>query len=395
MNILFIGESYIPQMCGMTSVTRYLAEGLVKEGHKITIATQSHYENDKIQEIINGVCVHRFKIDRALLKTPVGDIKSFVEFVFNSSYDAYIIECIGSLTSDILIPYIYKIKGVKILYSHGNSFPIMRPFLRRKNLKYTLGNTFVYFRLWYRNLFVFPKLVKSVDEVVILSRIASDKSIVDKYSKKYEILDNAADNMFFDEYEKNEPLNYPLRCKYDKYIISIATYTKQKNQLLMAKSYYKSDLEGVSLIMIGPRETDYYQNIVEYINEMHPKYPKKDVVMLMNVPRPKLPNILKHSSLYLVTSEYEEYSISIIEAMSLGIPFVSTNVGNARILPGGITVMKNSELPSAIAKILTDEILHDKLSKEAKEYADSHNRESIAVKRMENIINKLREQLLR
>ncbi len=392
MNILFVGESYIPQMCGMTSVTKYMAEGLFRKGHKVTIATLSHNEKDKLEEIINGVYVHRFKIDRALFKTPIGDIKSFVEFILKGSYDAYIIECIGSITSDILIPYIDKIKGVRILYSHGNSFPTMKPFLRRKNLKYTLGNTFVYFRLLYRNLFVFPKLIKAVDEVIILSSIASDKPIVAKYSKKYEILDNAADNMFFDEYDKNEPLNYPLGCKYDRYIISIATYTKQKDQLLMAKSYYESELENVSLVMIGPGETDYYENVVEYVNEMRPKYPKKDVVILMNVPRPKLPNILKHSSLYLVTSEYEEYSISLIEAMSLGIPFVSTNVGNARILPGGITVMKNRELPLAITKILTDKVMYGRLSKEAKEYADSHNRESIAVDRMEDIINKLCEQ---
>lgn len=48
MRILFIGESYLPQLCGMTAVTRYLAEGLVSRGHKVGIATQSHFDNDKM-----------------------------------------------------------------------------------------------------------------------------------------------------------------------------------------------------------------------------------------------------------------------------------------------------------------------------------------------------------
>ena len=37
----------MPQLCGMTAVTRYLAEGLVSRGHKVGIATQSHFDNDK------------------------------------------------------------------------------------------------------------------------------------------------------------------------------------------------------------------------------------------------------------------------------------------------------------------------------------------------------------
>lgn len=113
MRILFIGESYLPQLCGMTAVTRYLAEGLVSRGHKVGIATQSHFDNDKNVEILNGVEINRFRIRRNLLKYPVGELKLFIDFVLRSEYDVYIFECIGSLTSDILMPYIDKIRGLK------------------------------------------------------------------------------------------------------------------------------------------------------------------------------------------------------------------------------------------------------------------------------------------
>lgn len=159
MRILFIGESYLPQLCGMTAVTRYLAEGLVSRGHKVGIATQSHFDNDKNVEILNGVEINRFRIRRNLLKYPVGELKLFIDFVLRSEYDVYIFECIGSLTSDILMPYIDKIRGLKILHTHGNWFKTMHPFVIRQNLKFTLGNTYNYLRLWFQNLYSYPKFI--------------------------------------------------------------------------------------------------------------------------------------------------------------------------------------------------------------------------------------------
>lgn len=389
MKILFIGESYLPQLCGMTAVTRYLAEGLVNRGYQVSIATQSHFDNDKNVEILNGVEVNRFRIRRNLLKIPIGELNLFIDFVLRNEFDVYIFECIGSLTSDILMPYISKIKGLKILHTHGNSFKTMRPFVIRQNLKFTFGNTYNYLRLWFQNLYSYPKFIKSFDEVIILSSVSSDKKIVCKNAYKYEVLDNAADDIFFEEYNKIGTLNYPLQTKYNKYIISIANFQKVKNQMLMVKSYYKSDVTDVSLVMIGSKKNEYYQLVADYVNKQSRKYPRKDVVMLTGVERQRIPNILKFASLYLVCSEKEEYSISLIEAMSLGIPFVSTNVGNACILPGGITVQNINELPDAIATMMHDDKLRIKYSKDARNYANNHNKESIAIDKLEIIISSL------
>ena len=97
MRILFIGESYLPQLCGMTAVTRYLAEGLVSRGHKVGIATQSHFDNDKNVEILNGVEINRFRIRRNLLKYPVGELKLFIDFVLRSEYMYTYLSALGAL----------------------------------------------------------------------------------------------------------------------------------------------------------------------------------------------------------------------------------------------------------------------------------------------------------
>ncbi len=389
MKILFVSESYLPKLCGITSVTRYLAEGLVKKGHDVTVVTQTHYEKDTSYDKINGVDIFRYSIHRGLLKNPLGDVDGLINYIINSVFDVYVFECIGSLTSDILMPYIDKIKGIKILHSHGNQFSTMAPFIKRQNLKYTLGNTYNYIRLGIQNYLLTPKFIRSFDMTIILSQVSSDKNIVEQYSTKYTVLDNAADDMFFTEYTSKLPLSYNLGTKYKKYIISIANYQKVKNQLLMVKSYFLSDVKNVSLLLIGSQKNDYYKKVKDYISTMKGKYPDKDVVMLTNVDRVFIPNILKYAELYLVCSEKEEYSISLAEAMSLGIPFVSTNVGNARILPAGITVMNKNLIPDAITKMIKNNDLRKNFSKAAKEYADSHNKESLAICKFEKILNDL------
>lgn len=52
-----------------------------KQGHKVGIATQSHFDNDKNVEILNGVEINRFRIRRNLLKYPV-EVKLFIDFCF-------------------------------------------------------------------------------------------------------------------------------------------------------------------------------------------------------------------------------------------------------------------------------------------------------------------------
>ena len=78
---------------------------------------------------------------------------------------------------------------------------------------------------------------------------------------------------------------------------------------------------------------------------------------------------MKNSFVYLVASTYEEYSISIIEAMASGIPFISTNVGNAKLLPGGIVIERVDQMSNKIDEIIEKNELYLKLHNNGKKYA--------------------------
>lgn len=93
--------------------------------------------------------------------------------------------------------------------------------------------------------------------------------------------------------------------------------------------------------------------------------------------------------MYLVGSTFEEYSISLIESMSKGIPFLSTNVGNARILPGGITLNTINDMHIEIDRLCSSVDLSNRLSKQGNLYVNTHCLRSIAVNNVIKIIEEL------
>ena len=388
MNILFITESYLPKANGMASVVRYLAEGLEKKGYIVSVATQRHNCEDRTEEVIKGVHVYRFDINRSLLKKPIGEVSKFRDFVLNFIADTYIFECIGSLTSDIMFPYLSMIRGKKILHSHGNTFNTMRMFKLCSGLKYTIGNTYNYCKLWYQNQTLFPKGIHEFDACIYLSEIASDKDIIERNGKRTYILHNAADKMFFD-YSPTKRIAFDLGIRHRKYMLSVANYTKIKNGIRMINAYFEAKIDNFSLVMIGSSKTEYYYQIKSLVKKLSKQYPMKDVVLLTGVDRQLIPQIVDEATLYLTSSDYEEYSVSLIEAMSRGIPFISTDVGNARILPGGYTVNDRSKMAPAIEKLLADKQLYAEYSAKGRLFALKNCQEDVAVNNLINIINNI------
>lgn len=386
MKIFFVGESYVPQKCGMTTVTKYLAEGLAQQGHHVTIATCWYDNQTPKHDFINGVEIFRFHLFLDIFKRPRGQILDFLEFVINFKSDVLVVECFGSVTSNILFPHLDEIKVPKILHSHGDPFKSLRPFAIKHDLKHTIGNTYNYFRLLKQRNGFFPDGIKKFDKIALLSEVASDIEIVQKSAKDFVVMENACEDMFFDAYHSDEKSSYDLLLKNDQYIISIANYTPIKNQLEMVEAYFESNIKNVSLVLIGSSKNAYSEKVEKCVQKHLNDENGKEVKILYGVDRKELPNILKNASLYLITSTFEEYSISIVEAMSLGIPFVSTNAGNARILPGGVTVYNHRELVSQINRLMNDKVLREEYGNKGKKYADKHCRIGIAVNKFEKII---------
>lgn len=382
MNVLITVNSYYPLSDGVQSVTEYLAEGIVRDGYEVTVITASHGIKEK-EVIHNGVRVIRVDVS---VKHAVyyGEKCTYISLVkkYCKQVDVMVNVCTQNPMTDLLLPELKKIKCKKILYMHG-----------------------MYDFRW------FPKDIKSVNSLAhkvwndlrwnLLYTLRKDAFIqydriiqihhseygVQYMKKKYgidcEILENAADNMFFDASFTKRISELP-----QKYFIYVANYFQPKNHEFVMKAFYNLNLKNYSLVLIGNKKTDYYNKLLRIKDHLEQEFGHRDVRLLVGIDRNKIPAYVANAELYLMGSEVEKYPVSIIEAMACGTPFISTDVGCVKYLPGGVIIKNEEEMSNKIVQLLEDGTI-EKIRKEGKEYAQKNLRIEVKVKQFEHILENL------
>lgn len=389
MKITFIAQNYLPSYSGVVMVIKYLAEELASQGEKVTIITLNDGNQKKI-DWYNNVEVRRYNIKRNKLKQNIGETNKYIQDVLARNDDVTIFECTETITTDLLLPYLKQIKGKKILHAHGFFGLTLKPFKVCESFSKTLGNTWNYF--YWKNYYniILPKYLDNFDAVISLCK--SDNSLPyfeKRYHGKRYILGNAAVKQFFvnEEIKESNPLKKYTNIN-KEYFLSVANYGTLKNQIGILKQYEKTSAKKrFDMVFIGTKENDYCKKLkrklVKYTDI------RNNVHILYNVERSDIKGIIQGAYLYLVGSQCEQYSISIIEALSQGIPFISTNVGNARELPGGVVVENINKMSTQINNLILDKQKYELLSQKGKEYAYENCQISKCIKKIKTIIREL------
>lgn len=106
-------------------------------------------------------------------------------------------------------------------------------------------------------------------------------------------------------------------------IVNIATFRAQKNHKLLLDSFneiYKKGFNNIILVLVGGGELfDYYVNYSEKL-ECHKN------VFFRGKQNDVLP-YLKNADIFCLSSSFEGNPISIIEAMSVGLPIIAPSIG--------------------------------------------------------------------
>ncbi len=90
-----------------------------------------------------------------------------------------------------------------------------------------------------------------------------------------------------------------------------------------------------------------------------------------SIPREKVLELLKQAEVFVLNTSFESFSFQVVEAMSLGLPVITTNIGNlSEIISNnvdGVLVEPNNkkELINAIEKIDKDSLFKEKISENA------------------------------
>jgi glycosyltransferase involved in cell wall biosynthesis len=156
-----------------------------------------------------------------------------------------------------------------------------------------------------------------------------------------------------------------------KVIVSVGRFDTQKDffTLLEAFNILKDKLDNIKLILIGDGLEN--KRIKKYI-----KQKKLNNLVKIKKWQNNISKYLKNSTLFVFSSLYEGFSYVIIEAMSFGLPIVSTDTpfGPREILDNGkygiLIPMKDPKaMADAIHNLLTDKKKYQYYSKKSLERA--------------------------
>lgn len=355
MKVLFTVSTYKPHADGIQFVTSYLAEGLVKRGHKVDLIAYECPDLTSLKvEEINGVRVIRWNA-KTVHMLHKGDKNSYQQYILKEQYNYDIMINVGTQTAltDWLFPIFDNIKIPKILHLHSvwNFKIVKKDFLDVKSfLAKIIGNLrWGFYYIKFKNIF------KQYDTILQLHEKEYGYVFFEKkYGIKSTVLENAAEKEFFET----------DLCKKQKYILNVSNYRKVKNQIESIKVFLKSNLDKEwNLILVGSKKTDYYNKMIEYYNKLELEQ-RNRIKIMVGIPRNEVYELVKKCKIYMMTSIWEAFPISIIEAMAAKVPFISSDVGIVKYLPGGIVAKNESQFVNALERLANDDAYREKLGEE-------------------------------
>jgi glycosyltransferase involved in cell wall biosynthesis len=196
-----------------------------------------------------------------------------------------------------------------------------------------------------------PEAISLADQVIAVSKategdlLSEIPEAKDKVNVVYE-----ANSLHFDNFSKFNKVD-------DEYILFVGTLEPRKNlrRLLEAYSLLSDPIrDKYHLIIVGGKGwgNEDINSIIEQLNI------KKFVKVLGYLSNKELVKIYSQAYLFVMPSLYEGFGLPVLEAMSLGIPVVTSNISSLPEIVGDTAILVNPKSVSSI-KIGIEEVLMD------------------------------------
>ncbi len=384
MKIVVTVHTYWPARNGVQYVTQYLCEGLSAKGHDVTVITTVSNPNIVCEEIHNNV-----KIIRAYLKTRYSFINkgvtSYRKLVLDNARDADVVIncCVQSPNNNVLLPILKDIPAFKMLYMHGmHSFDLKSD--EKADLRYRAWHIFMNIRwsLFYhfnaKNFNQYDALVDIHETSPAINYLKSLGVAADGY-----IINNAVEDFDIVEVTEQDKQKYPILG--GRFLLNVSNFTPRKNQLTLVDSFWAvKKRNNVKLVLIGGA-SDYCDDLKKKINEIGMD---EEVLIYENQEREITRKFIKNCLCGVMSSRFEVYPIFLCEVINCGHPYISTDVGCVRDIPGGEIVSSAEELTKMMERMINDDTHRKELGSVGKEFAQAYLSQSSKIDQLESILQR-------
>lgn len=152
-------------------------------------------------------------------------------------------------------------------------------------------------------------------------------------------------------------------------LLWVRSFAKIYNPTMAVKVLFglKNEFPQAMLCMVGPVKDESYQETVQLIKEL-----EIDVVFTEKLSKAEWTELSKQYDIFINTTHFDNTPVSVIEAMALGLPVVSTNVGGIPFLlkhqDNALLVPDNDveKMINEIKKLLNNPKLANQVSENAR-----------------------------
>jgi len=296
---------YAPGGGGIAEQARQIAEGLVKRGHEVTVATSMTGDRPAT---INGVRVEAFSVSGNLVKGIYGEKERYSDFLKNYQGDAIINLGANVWTTDLAFPLLVSLKTKKILSTPGLS--------KINDPRYQS-----YYRGPYR------EALSRYDKIVYTSANYRDKTFGDEqgFSDKAVIIPNGASETEFlatiTDFKTSHGIITP------HLFITVSNHYFAKGHTFVIDAFNRLDRNDATLAIIGhqPGRHRWYSC---YWNCRFKSWRNPRIKLFTDLPRDEVVSAYKSADAFLFGSELECAPLVMYEAFAAKLPFITRNVGS-------------------------------------------------------------------
>lgn len=274
----------------------------------------------------------------------------------------------------VILPFILILKKVDAIHSLHYSFPLVTFGTTRvvtihdlTFMKFPYMHTFL--KRYYFKAFT-CLAAKKADRVICISH-STQKDLIHLtgiHRNRIHAI-NIATSIKNSLLKSKKDIN-DIKIKFgiqDKYLLFVGMIEPRKNidKLLLAFDQVHNKYKEYQLVITGPKGWR-YGSIFRLINTLESK---EKVLFTGYVNDHEKAVLMKHAKLFVYPSLYEGFGLPVLEAMSLGIPTITSNVSSMPEIAGDAAILidpeNSDELYQSIKRLLDDNELYSDLKEKS------------------------------
>jgi glycosyltransferase involved in cell wall biosynthesis len=345
MNILHTVEYYYPSVGGAQEVVRWISEGLVARGHRVTVATTRLDGRASLD--INGVAIREFDVAGNSVRGLRGECERYQRFLLECDCDVMMNYAAQEWTMDLAIPLLERLPYRKVMIPCGFS-----------------GLYDPAYGAYFAGM---PQVMRRYDQLVFH---ASEYRDIDMARQNglhhFTIIPNGASRAEFAQTDTSFRQRHGIPEE-SLVLLTVGSHTGLKGHRLCLEAFRRLDCENAVLVIVGNpfggarlgralirrllrvlgrRDLVMTAQVLRQvvrghlgqgcdsdcrrralaINMSRPGQPR---VLLLNPPREEVVAAYHAADLFLLASNLEYSPLVLFEAMASRTPFLTLACGNA------------------------------------------------------------------